>query len=267
MKKMAILLLMLATVSVFAGYKIVLNNGAVLELKQQPDMSGRMIQGETLDGKRIIVPTRIVNLDATHRINMQSEAPVSDARPQPQVPPAQSEPPRQETVNQPQSAVRQPVIETGPGAEKKPELVITQDTVGKPDSQQESTVRSEKPAPTRNIPEDSRVEERPDDEHRDSSGRTESYWRGKFEDNRRQTIAAQDQLEQVESELNRLFTVQLNTDDDVYRRRLDEDIQKLNALKDRLTKQLDTLKQEKADLLEDARRSGALPGWYRDYDD
>ena len=266
MKKMAILFLMLATVSVFAGYKIVLTNGAVLELKQQPDLTGKMIQGETVDGKRIIVPTRIVNLDATRKINSQTDQAVTGGSPEVQVPPIQSEPPREETVLSPEPEVPQPIVESGSAEEKKPELVITQDTVGTPEPREASATGTTKPAPTRNVPEDSRIEEGPEDAYRDSSGRTESYWRGKFEDNRRQTVAAQDQLQQVESELNRLFTVQLNTDDDVYRRRLDEDIQKLNALKDRLTKQLDTLKKEKETLLEDARTSGALPGWYRDYD-
>ena len=270
MQKVAVLAVFLCCSSLFAGYKVVFRNGAVVELKAMPDLTGRMVEGETLDGKRIIVPVRIIDLEATRAYNQTAEVqrpavaqevPVKPEKPAEQVP--------VHPVRENPELVERPATEAGRTPSKP--FVITEETVGKPEPKEQPSAESAREAAlartNTNVREEPMSEETEGGEIRDSSGRTESYWQGRFEANRSQTRATEEQVEKVQDELNRLFTLQLSTDDDIYKRRIDQDIQKLTELMDRLRKQLTSLQKEKADLLDEARRSGALPGWYRDYDD
>lgn len=266
MKKFLIMVILLLSTSLFAGYKLVLRNGAVMELKSKPDLSGKMVTGETVDGKRIIVPARIVDMAATQSMNRhdsQLATPVP-VRQEPGTP----EPEPSPVVEAPEPVKTVPVEEA---TAKKPDpLIITNDTIRKPTSAvspKEETARPSQPPVTTGPEEGVPAEDSNDNQRRDRSGKTESYWRGRFQANQSAILGAEEQLEKVQVELNRLFSARLNTDDEMARRRLNEDIDRLNEIKERTERQLAALKGEKQDLIKEARKSGALPGWYRDYDD
>ena len=266
MRRFLIILMLLIGTSLFAGYKLVLRNGAVMELKSKPDLSGKMVTGETVDGKRIIVPARIIDMAATQSRNQaesQPAAPVPAAQE-----PVTPEPEPSPAVVEPVSANVTPVADET--TEKPDPLIITNETIIRAKPAASPTEQATKPAepPTTTGPEEVSSSGDPaDGQRRDRSGRTESYWRGRFEANRSATLRAEEQLQKVQVELNRLFSARLNTDDELARRRLNEDIDQLNEIKERTEKQLSTLRAENQDLFKEARRSGALPGWYRDYDD
>jgi len=248
MKRGLILMALLLVVPAYCGYKLVFRNGAVLEVTAKPDLSGTTVRAQTTDGKRVILPVRLLDLAATEVLN----------RPLPPKPPVP------EKTEKPEARpVPVPTTET-PTA--KP-LIITEETVGKPEKRE---TRSESGgANNRSVPA-SEVEEEPGAEPRgpvDDQGRDERYWREQFARNRNETTAVQTRIEQVQMELNRLTGERIRTDDEVYRRQLIGKINQLQAGLDKLNRQLETLKAQKQKLLEEARRSGALPGWYRDYVD
>ncbi len=245
-----------------AGYKLVFINGATLELKEKPDLTLRLIQGETLSGKAVIFPARFVDIPATHRLNEPELKPNDPVVPKPE--PRAAKPMVSEKPDMPE-----PKQTTDQSGER---LVITNDTIQRPvpteEPETEASTVARQGAPRRNV--ETGVETglpSRDSGYVDDAGRGESYWRSKFETNRNMIQRAEKALEDVKLELNRLVSERIQTDDEVYRRRLIGDIQELEKKKKNLEDQLEGLRREKENLKEEARRSGALPGWYRDYVD
>lgn len=254
--------ILVVTLPVLAGYKLVFQNGAMLELKEKPDLTLRLIQGETMAGKAVIFPARLLDRSATERLNEQELKPNDPVAERPEPLPAKPmktvEPVRPE-----QATVSEPSGEP---------LIITNDTIQRPVPEKKpdsppATEGGESEA-RRNV--DTGMEQGlspRDSGYVDDKGRGESYWRSRFENNQKMIQRTEKSLEELQLELNRLAGEQIQTDDEVYRRRLIGDIQELEKKKKTLQDQLDGLRKEKQELKEEARRSGALPGWYRDYVD
>lgn len=262
---MLAIVVLIISLPVMAGYKLVFQNGAVLDLKEKPDLTLRLIQGETLTGKAVIFPARLVDISATQRLNDELLKPGDPVAPKPEPGPSKS-------MERIEPVVAQPSGPELPVQDRKEPLVITNDTIPasdrKPESDQTETGQTGEAEARRNV--ETGVEEgvpRSETGYVDSTGRGESYWRSKFQNNRNQIQQTEKTLQDVQLELNRLASERIQTDDEVYRRQLIGEIQELEKRKKTLQDQLAGLKQEKQELKEQARRSGALPGWYRDYVD
>ena len=262
MKRLFVFLMLFMMVPCFGAYKLVLKNGAVLELARKPDLSGKQVIAETVKGKRIIFPVRFVDAIATKAVNEKKLAPKK----------------RVIQIQKTAPDTARKVVPVTPvpatGVQKVP-LVITNETVKKNVTNEVTAEETESSATellqqenNQTTTASSAVEGNDGPEGpTDDKGRTEEYWRGKFQTNRESQAAVLKELKKMQSRMNAMASQRLQTDDELEKRRLAgkmEDLQKkIDDAKMRLTK----LKEDKKKLLEEARTSGALPGWYRDYED
>ncbi len=92
----------------------------------------------------------------------------------------------------------------------------------------------------------------------------ENYWRTQFKKINASIKQTEENLKKVKEQLNSLMTEKLNTDDNIVIMRINGEMQKLEKKKIELENDLKKLKKQKEELKEKARKSGALPGWYRD---
>ena len=262
MKRLFVFLMLFMMVPGFGAYKLVLTNGAVLELTKKPDLSGKQVTAETVRGKRIIFPVRFVDAIATKAANEKKLAP--------------QKPVIQVQRDVPDAARKAVPITLVPatGVEKVP-LVITNETVKKSVTNEVTAEETESSAAGVMQEENSRTtnassavegDDRPGGPT-DDKGRTEEYWRGKFQANRELQAGVQKNLKKMQSKMNAMASQRLQTDDEMEKRRLAGKMQDLQKLIDKGELQLQKLKENKKSLLEEARTSGALPGWYRDYED
>jgi len=262
MKRLFVFLMLFMMVPGFGAYKLVLKNGAVLELARKPDLSGKQVTAETVKGKRIIFPVRFVDAIATKAANEKKRAP--------------KKPVLQVQKDVPDTA--QKVVPVTPmpatGVQKVP-LVITNETVKKNVTNEVTAEETESSATevmqqennqTTNASTAVEGNDRPAGPT-DDKGRTEEYWRGKFQTNRELQAAVLKDLKKMQSKMNEMASQRLQTDDEMEKRRLAGKMQKLQKRIDDGKVQLKKLKEIKNNLLEEARTSGALPGWYRDYED
>ncbi len=260
MKRLLVFLIFFMMVPAFGAYKLVLKNGAVLELAIKPDMSGKQVTAETVKGKRIIFPARFVDVVATELANQKkstSEKAVVS--------------PVQKAVATDRKAVPGRLGKTG---EPKVPLVITNETVKKAvveegTAEEEAAkaaeaLQKEKDRFTRAA---AGEEEEGSEGVTDDKGRGEEYWRGEFQRNMELQAGVLKNLRKMQSKMNAMASRRIQTDDDMERRDLAGKMQKMQKLIDKAEAELQTLKENKEKLLEEARVSGALPGWYRDYED
>ncbi len=263
MKKLIVFLMLFMIVPGFGAYKLVLKNGAVLELTKEPDLAGKQVIAETVKGKKIIFPVRFVDKVATKKANLKKKTPEKSVK---QVKERVSEP----GFNSPSSI---PVPKTRAG---RVPLVITNETVKKDlgdkpaaeetaDSTATDLARQEKARATDAslAGEGSDGPEGPTDD----KGRTEEYWHGKFQTNRELQAGVLKDLKKMQLKMNSMTSRRLQTDDELEKRSLTGKIQDLQKKIDDAKMRLNKLKEDKKKLLEEARTSGALPGWYRDYED
>ncbi len=240
----------------FGAYKLVLKNGAVLELAKKPDLSGKQVTAETVKGKRIIFPARFVDRIATKMANEKKAAP---------------EKPAISVKKVTREAVAMPSVETG---KRKVPLVITNETVKKVVAEEvadeEAGSVKEKAVQRRRdryAQRDVVEEDEVPVTSTDDKGRTEEDWREKFQENRELQAGALKDLKKLQSRMNAMASRRIQTDDEIEKRSLTGKMQELRKLINKAEALLQKLKESKEKLLEEARSSGALPGWYRDYED
>ncbi len=248
MKKGLIVLFIIFAFNLFAGiYKVCFVNGGILVLKEKPDFSKERIIGVTPDGKKIVFLKKLVDFEKTEKANA----------------------PKKKVIEKTKKTIK--VIPSKPKPTKEP-LIITEATVGKKktDKDKKDLKKKEK------NPFMSWKEEAAEGDLRDTEAKgvspiegmsekeAEKYWRSQFI--RINTAIAQTEksIRKVEEELNRLMTEKLNTDDNIVIMRINGEMEKLEKKKKELKKSLENLKREKEKLKDKARKSGALPGWYRD---
>ncbi len=250
MKKWLIFLIIFMMVPAFGAYKLVLRNGSVLTLVKKPDLSGKQVTVETVKGKRMIFPTRFVDTVATRQANAKKVLP---KKPKPSIAPVRTKPLEQKI---------------SPGEKKSRKLrvplVITNETLKGLVTEDEAAKEEEKNLVTETTPVEERSEET---EPTDDQGHTEEYWREKFTENLDLQAGIRKDLKKMQTKLNAMVSQRLQTDDELEKRSLAGKIQALQNQMDKAKAQLEKLKQDKKKLLEKARTSGALPGWYRDYED
>jgi hypothetical protein len=97
----------------------------------------------------------------------------------------------------------------------------------------------------------------------DSSGRGEAYWRQAMTEARAVVTAARREHEQLQSEMNRNRVDFTAIDDPAARALVQDRIQELDGLLSDAAQAVTDAEQALSDLEEDARQSGALPGWLR----
>jgi len=97
----------------------------------------------------------------------------------------------------------------------------------------------------------------------DSQGRGEDWWRKTMSEARAAVTGAQRQRDALQSEMNRRQADFSAMDDPAARDLVNERIQELFTLLDEADQAIADAEQALSDLEDDARRSGALPGWLR----
>ncbi len=253
MRKVIILLFVVFSINLFAGiYKVYFINGGIVVLKEKPDFSKERIIGITPDGKKIVFLKKLVDFDKTKKAN----APSKNKK-------------EKEKLKSKTISVIPPAAKSS--SNKKP-LIITEATVGK-QKKKSKKVGNEK----KNNPYMEWKQEALKDDSRDlplgdvpppvsgmKEKNAEMYWRNQFKKINSAIEQTEKEIKFVQEELNRMMTDKLNTDDNIVIMQINEDMQKLEKKKKLLEKKLNRLKKEKSDLQEKARKSGALPGWYRD---
>lgn len=97
----------------------------------------------------------------------------------------------------------------------------------------------------------------------DSQGRGEEYWRKAMTDARAEVTRAKRQHDSLQSEMNKCQVDFTAIDDPAARALVHERIEELHGELDVAAEAVAAAEQALADLQEEARRSGALPGWLR----
>jgi hypothetical protein len=91
----------------------------------------------------------------------------------------------------------------------------------------------------------------------------EAYWRGRIGEARASLQRNEVLAEALQSRVNALSTDFVNRDDPYQRARIGDDRLKALAELERVQAEVASLKQEIADIEEEARRAGVPPGWLR----
>ena len=251
MKKVLAVLLLIFSFNLFAGiYKVYFVNGGILVLKEKPDFSKKRVIGETPDGKKIVFLKKLVDFEKTEKANKPKEI-----KKQPQG-----------KKEKKKSVI---VVPSKSTAKKKP-LIITEATIGKKANEEKKKTTKKETNPfmswknevsDRDIASDS-VSASPTEGMGEKEA--ENYWRTQFKKINASIKQTEENLKKVKEQLNSLMTEKLNTDDNIVIMRINGEMQKLENKKKKLENNLKQLKKQKEELKEKARRSGALPGWYRD---
>lgn len=139
--------------------------------------------------------------------------------------------------------------------------VITSDMIRSSSPSTSSSSPSKAPAPK---PPSTSAQTGGYSDYRDSQGRDEAWWRGMTKGARDKISGLEAEIERLQTEIDGLRNDFYNRDDPAYRDgvikpKWDEAIR----AQDRAKEQLSRARLEYDVLLEDARRSGALPGWLR----
>jgi hypothetical protein len=94
---------------------------------------------------------------------------------------------------------------------------------------------------------------------------TEEYWRSRKEETDQRVDEAQSKVQQLQNEINNLTTAFYAESDGVAQRPLieSERIERIKEL-EQAKQDLENAREEAANLEDEARKAGALPGWVRD---
>ncbi len=136
----------------------------------------------------------------------------------------------------------------------KSTLVITNDSLTRMESAERLTIAPKSPGG--DFPELS--------EYKDTNSKGEEYWQTRMKSARSQVDRLEQRVQNIQSEINRLQTDFYRWDDPSYRDSVikpawDQAVKELEQTK----KDLETAKQTLANLPDEARKAGALPGWLR----
>lgn len=102
------------------------------------------------------------------------------------------------------------------------------------------------------------------EEPRDFEGRTESYWRQTFSDARSKVKELENKADVLTLKITDLQNQFYREDDGFKQQEIQREIQKAFYEQDLNKENLEKAKQDLVDLEREARKSGALPGWYRE---
>ncbi len=97
----------------------------------------------------------------------------------------------------------------------------------------------------------------------DFEGRPESYWRQTFTDARQQVIALENEANVLVLKLNELQNKFYQEADGFKQQQIQREIQKALYEQDLNKQQLNSARLQLQELEVEARKSGALPGWYK----
>lgn len=102
------------------------------------------------------------------------------------------------------------------------------------------------------------------DQEKRSDKEKRAYWRGKYQDQKNKIADMQKRIQELDKEIPGLWTQFYSWDDPAYRDgvikpKLDRALQERKELGDKLPAEQNKLEE----ILEQARRDGALPGWFR----
>ncbi len=248
MKKVFMLLLFIFSINLFAGiYKVYFVNGGILVLKEKPDFSKERVIGETPDGKKIVFLKKLVDFEKTEKANRPKKI-------------------KKETQGKKEKKKSVIVVSSKSTAKKQP-LIITEATVGKKDKEKKKKSIKEQ-NPWMSWKNETAEKDVVSDSNSSTTGMSEEeakkYWRSQFSRINSAIKETQTKINAIQEELNRLMTDKLNTDDNIVIMRINGEMQKLEKKKKELENNLNKLKKQKEELQDKARKSGALPGWYRD---
>ncbi len=249
MKKVVVFMLILFSLSTFAGiYKVYFINGGLLVLKEKPDFSKEKIIGITPDGKKIMFRKKLVDFEKTKKANEKKKS---------------------EKKEKKKKSIK--VIPSKPQTTYKKNnrvLIITEETIGRKKEDNKKKKEKSKNPYMAWKDEVNEIAESGEDSYSETEGMSEeeakAYWRGKFIKVNKAIEQTSKKIKNIQSELNRLLTEKLNTDDNIVIMQINAEMEKLEKKKKQLEEKLKNLKKEKEKLKDEARRAGALPGWYRD---
>jgi hypothetical protein len=102
------------------------------------------------------------------------------------------------------------------------------------------------------------------DKEKRSDEEKRAYWRGKYQDQKNKIANMQKRIQELDKEIPGLWTQFYSWDDPAYRDgvikpKLDRALQERKELGDKLPAEQNKLEE----ILDQARRDGALPGWFR----
>ncbi|GEM_PF-2095412 len=269
MKRLMLLIILFFAVNVFAGYyKVYFKNGGFVLLSKKPDFSKQKIVGYTLDGRKILFSKRMVDFEKTKKANAKVKVKKNK---------------KTARVTKNKKSIYRIDKRTG-----KRTLIITDETIGRntykskePEKKNEElppyfqwkNEKAEKEHPVREfdyekydeaMEEGKILNEDKGNVQEGDEEMGEAYWRNRFKNINNAIKKTEDKIKKIDSELNRLLTDKLVTDDNIYIMKINKQMNELREKKKKLEKKLKEYKKAKKDLIEEARRSGALPGWYRD---
>lgn len=253
MKRLVLILLILFSVNVFADYyKVYFKNGGVLMLKNKPDFSKEKVYGITFEGKKVVFSKKYVDMEKTLKANKPK--------------------PKKEVKKK---KVKKTNMKSNPfvsSKNKKPPLIITEATIGKKNKDKKKKAVKAGKKKTNPFMEwmdddDGSLAEPAEEDGISTFANEEEakkYWRSKFIAVNNSIKETENSIKKIQSELNRLFSEKLNTDDTFYIMKVNKKMEQLEKKKKALEKKLLQLKKKKNKLKDEARKAGALPGWYRD---
>jgi crotonobetainyl-CoA:carnitine CoA-transferase CaiB-like acyl-CoA transferase len=257
MRFFKLLLVVFISFSVFAQYTVVLKNGLQLKVKEKPDFSKQMVEIVKDDGKKLILKTTLIDIEATKEVNKEKNQQKAQSA---------------NNLSVKKNTSVDNIVKT---TDNKKVFVINeknfvkfQDKDGKKDTKKktESRYYSKVSDKEERIVEKYNSDNREEDSDELDNKNGESYWREIFANNKTKLDVAKLNLQKMEERMNQLSSAKIQSTDTMYIMQITKE---MNILQEKINKQkqvVDSLQREKQKLLERARREGALPGWYRDYE-
>ncbi len=256
MRCIKILLMLLVSLSVFAQYTVVLKNGLHLTAKKKPDFSKKIVEIVKEDGKKFILRADVIDLNATKKINEKKKLKAVGSYE------------KKDNITVKTTTAKNKNVSSSVTDNKKV-FVINEKNFIKSDKTDKKKSKKNKSKSYSNISADAERASEYDSfdersELEDKHG--ESYWRGVFAENKVKLDAAKNKLNKMEENMKMLASAKIQSTDTIYIMQITKE---MNTLQEKIDKQKQvvmSLQREKEKLLERARREGALPGWYRDYE-
>lgn len=254
MKFFKFFLFLFISLSVFADYTIVLNNGATLILEKKPDFTKKMISIVKKDGQKLLLKKEIIDLDATEKANL------------PKVEKKQATKKIDKNENKKEE---QKIINESPNSNKKILVLTDKNFKRNENSKQKSNTNSKKTYES-NINNEGENSDEMNSQNSsgisDREGKGEEYWTKLFQNNKLELNEAENELKQMNDKMNKMAADKLGSTDTMFIMTISETMNKLQVNIDKQKIFIQSIKDEKQKLLDKAKKSGALPGWYRDYE-
>lgn len=257
MRVLKILIIFTFCISLFANYTLVLKNGQKFVLKEKPDLNSKVVKVKLTNGKNYVFRKDLIDLKLTEKANAKNIT-------------------KKEVVSQ---SIENKKIKNKTKPEEKKVKEKTNKNKKVIVVNEKNFIRTvEKPDPKRKVEKknyDSEISESEESgeeagpkkyEPTDNEGNTEGYWKNLFKQNKVKINASEYKIKQMEISMTQMATAKLGSTDTMYIMQISNEMDKLQVKIDKEKKHLEALKKEKRELLQKAKRAGAWPGWYRDYE-